>query len=183
MPLSAYGIRITVLIGVLIMASASMAAVGALGCARIAACRLPFAPRAAKFALVGTLNTLCELSFITVAFLLLDHAAQIWFPLLKTASFLFASGNAYFWNRTWTFEAGHSPSLREYLIFFGANIIGFLINIGVASFLVNIIGPPAAIAPVTWANIAIIVAVCTAMGFNFLSQREIFRTYARNAHR
>jgi putative flippase GtrA len=98
----------------------------------------------AKFVVVGGLNTLVDLGILTLLSAIATPPQTPWFgifgfsvlfySLYKAASFILANINSYYWNKYWTFNANTSDRpTTEFTSFFAVSIIGFLINISVAS--------------------------------------------------
>lgn len=52
--------------------------------------------------------------------------------LAKTLSFCLAVTNGFFWNQRWTFRAvGHRKHHEQYAMFFGVNVVGYVLNAGI----------------------------------------------------
>lgn len=126
-----------------------------------------------KFALVGTVNTLIDLSVLNFLITLTGFAAGWQFSVFKGVSFAVAVINSYFWNRIWTFGRGRGAKIGEFSQFFLVTLGGLLINVGVASFLVNIVGPPYGITPRLWASIAALGSIAISMFWNFAGYKFI----------
>ncbi len=75
-----------------------------------------------KFCIVGVSSLAIDL---TVFNLLLGHVAPIW---ALSASFVAGVSNSFFWNSRWTFAGTGRDLKRQLPIFFGTNLIGFLLN-------------------------------------------------------
>lgn len=114
----------------------------------------------AKFGLIGVLNTLVDLgvltllTFIFIYYLKIDAYTVIakfsifpnllgaygiliitFFSIYKAISFIIANINSYFWNKYWTFDQGKKTQTRaEFVQFFAVSIVGFLINVFIATF-------------------------------------------------
>jgi putative flippase GtrA len=129
--------------------------------------------QAAKFFLVGTLNTFIDLGVLNIFILISGIATGLFYSAFKSFSFLIATINSYFWNKYWTFEKREKPTSREFFKFLIITFIGFLINVGVASFVVNGVGPKFGITEKLWASIGAIVAAFFAFAWNFLSSKFI----------
>lgn len=130
--------------------------------------------QAAKFVLVGALNTFIDLGVLNGLIWVSGIATGIWYSAFKGTSFLLATINSYFWNKHWTFrkrEKVFAP--REYLKFLITVTIGLFINIGIASFVVNIIGPQYGLTEKMWANVGAFIAVLIAWVWNFLASKFI----------
>ncbi len=131
--------------------------------------------QAAKFVLVGVLNTFVDLGVLNLLILSSGTAAGLGYSVFKGISFTVAVINSYFWNKFWTFKkTGTVASGKEFIQFFIVSIIGFGINVGVASLIVNVIGSPFAFSGVSeqiWANVGAIVATFVAMAWNFIGYK------------
>ena len=126
-----------------------------------------------KFAAVGTLNTLLDLGVLNGLMLATGAVGGIAFSGFKAISFLVATTNSYFWNKFWTFQSSVPVTLKEYLTFALFTLCGALINVGVASSIVNGIGTPDGMSDTLWANIGALIAVAASFLWNFVSYRLI----------
>lgn len=129
--------------------------------------------QAARFFLVGTLNTFIDLAVLNLLILISGIAAGIPYSFFKAISFLVATVNSYFWNKFWTFEKRETLQAKEFFKFLVITAVGFLINVGVASFVVNIIGPQFGLSEKIWATFGAIVAAFFAFVWNFLASKFI----------
>ena len=143
--------------------------------------------QAAKFLLVGVLNTFVDLGALNLLILASGIATGFGYSVFKGISFIVAVINSYFWNKFWTFkksatgQAGKPAQIlqskikagREFTQFFIVSAIGFGINVGIASLVVNLIGPRFDITEKIWANIGAIFATFFAMVWNFLGYKFI----------
>jgi len=143
----------------------------------------PIIRQAIKFVLVGILNTLVDLAVLNILILASGISAGFGYSVFKGISFTVAVINSYFLNKFWTFKAGEGEGRtkkpfgaaqgREFAQFFTVSLIGFGINVGVASLVVNAVGPQFGIAPKIWANIGAICATLVGMSWNFLGYKFI----------
>ena len=131
--------------------------------------------QAGKFLLVGALNTFVDLGILNVLIWASGMAAGPWYSVFKGISFLVAVTNSYFWNRKWTFEKkiGGMFVSKEFSKFLMVTAIGFLFNVGVASLLVNVVGPQFGISAKIWASVGAVSAALIAWIWNFLSSKFI----------
>lgn len=127
----------------------------------------------AKFAIVGGLSTLIELSILNVLFVATGITSGIYYSIFKGFTFLVALFNSYFFNKFWTFGPGGDQAHIEFAKFFISNMIGLLINVSTASLVVNAIGAPARVDPALWANLGAIIAVIVTMIWNFLAYKYV----------
>ncbi len=128
----------------------------------------------AKFVVVGALNTFIDLGVLNFLIFVtkIDARAGILYGLFKFISFSCAATNSYFWNKTWTFEKGSRAETKEFAGFYFVTGIGALINVGVAVFLVKIVGPLFGITPNLWAGaVAPFIGVLCGFMWNFLSYK------------
>lgn len=126
-----------------------------------------------KFAAVGTLNTLLDLGVLNLLILITGYFNGSYYVGFKAISFVIATTNSYFWNKFWTFGSKMPASFKEYFRFGIFTLVGALINVGVASLIVNVISIPAGIDPKLWANLGALIAVFVGMLWNFLSYKKL----------
>lgn len=100
----------------------------------------------AKFGVIGVSNVLVDLgvlSLVTIIFSSQFHVESkdiligtvTFYSIYKAISFIVANINSYFWNKNWTFNQGKKKQTKsEFVQFFAVSIVGFLINVFVASF-------------------------------------------------
>ena len=129
--------------------------------------KIPVLFQAAKFLLVGALNTFVDLGVLNLLILLFSVEAGFLFSIFKGSSFAVAVINSYAWNKYWTFESAAGDKKKEFSKFLVVSIIGFILNVGIASLLVNILKAPEGIDPKVWANIAALFATIASMVWNF----------------
>ncbi len=130
--------------------------------------------QAAKFGLVGILNTLVDLGILNFLLWATDTTAGLGFSIFKGMSFTVAVVNSYFWNKFWTFKKKETASAsKEFTQFFVVALIGFGINVGVASLVVNVIGPQFGLSEEIWANFGAMTAAFAGMAWNFLGYKFI----------
>jgi putative flippase GtrA len=98
----------------------------------------------------------------------------ILFSVFKGISFLLAVTNSYFWNKYWTFEKNRTDQWgREFIKFLAVSGSAFLINVGIASFIVNFLKPLPGISPTLWANFGAFVSLVFTIMWTFLGYKFI----------
>ena len=122
-----------------------------------------------KFVLVGGFNTLVDLAVLNALIFLTGVASGTPFIFFKAISFLVAVTNSYFWNRRWTFRSDKHVFIQFLLI----STIGLLLNVGTASFLVNILGPQFGLSEKIWANVGAVGGTLVVMTWNFLGYKFV----------
>lgn len=110
----------------------------------------------AKFGVIGVLNTLVDLGVLALITFVIRSTAHIeaktelfivgatvvtYYSLYKATSFVVANINSYFWNKYWTFNQNPDKKTQaQFLQFFAVSIIGFIINVLVASAIFKTMG-------------------------------------------
>ena len=146
-------------------------AVIALWISGIIAKKIPVFLQIAKFAAVGAFNTLLDGAVLNILIYLTSIASGIGYVAFKGTSFIIASLASYYWNRYWTFTAAGKATTKEFGKFFGVSVVGFLINIGVAALVVNVIGAPVGMSAGRWANVGLLFATLAALTWNFIGYK------------
>lgn len=130
--------------------------------------------QAAKFVLVGALNTFIDLGVLNLLMWIFGVFVGPAYSVFKSVSFLTATINSYLWNKHWTFGKREEVfAAKEYSKFLIVVIIGFFINVGIASFVVNVIGPQFGIGAKMWANVGAFAAILVAWIWNFTGAKFI----------
>jgi|GEM_PF-99792 len=143
--------------------------------------KLKFIYQVAKFILVGLLNTFVDWGILNLLMFLTSTVSGALFPVFKGISFLVATSNSYAWNKFWTFkkpaddkEAVEKKAAgKEFLQFFIVSVIGFTLNVGVATTMVNVMGAPVGISEQLWANIGALGGTLSGLVWNFLGYKLI----------
>lgn len=131
---------------------------------------IPVLFQLAKFLLVGALNTFVDLGVLNTLIGLTGIATSAGYSVFKGISFTLAVINSYFWNRQWTFGAQRKEIGREFLQFFLVSAVGFLLNVGSASLIVNLVAPRFGFSGISenlWANIGAVAAAFVSLAWNF----------------
>ena len=127
----------------------------------------PVAFQFGKFFIVGGLNTFMDLGILNLLILLTNITDGYIFSSFKAISFVITVINSYYWNKLWTFQAREGSFLAFVLV----NAGSFLINVGVASVLVNYVGAPSNISAKLWDNIAALSSIVLVLSWNFLGMK------------
>lgn len=128
--------------------------------------------QAAKFFLFGVLATLIDLLVLNLLMILAGISTGNPFTVFKGVSFLVAATGKYFASKFWIFEKTETAGMRkEATQFYIITVVGFVINVSMASFVVNNIGPQFGLEPKIWANIGAILAAFVAFSWNFFGSK------------
>lgn len=154
---------------------------------------IPVLYQIAKFGLVGILNTAIDFGVVN-AFILVTGIADSsriavsfvtplilvevsFITLFKAVSFTAAVINSYFWNKFWTFGQAGQAKAREFSAFLFVSIVGFGINLGTATLVINFFPRPATFAASQWDNVGFLAATLVALTWNFVGYK--FWVFAR----
>lgn len=143
--------------------------------------KLKFIYQVAKFILVGLLNTFVDWGILNLLMFLTSTVSGPLFPVFKGISFLVATSNSYAWNKFWTFKKPtdgkevmeKKTTGKEFLQFFIVSVIGFTLNVGIATLVVNVLGAPIGISEQLWANVGALGGTLTGLAWNFLGYKLI----------
>lgn len=133
--------------------------------------KYPYLLQFSKFIIVGVINTAIDFGVLNILIFVTGRSSGIYYSVFKSISFSIAVINSYFMNKYWTFSSHDSAKAGEFAKFLIVNLIGLGINVGAASYIVNIIGAPIGISPVLWANLGAISAVIVTLFWNFLGMK------------
>lgn len=109
--------------------------------------KIPLVWQLAKFLVIGIMNTLVDigvLALITIIVSTSHPSEETWFTALslvvtyyslyKAVSFVIANVNSFFWNKYWTFGSEQSSKAgHQFFQFFLVSLVGFALNVVVAS--------------------------------------------------
>lgn len=137
-----------------------------------------FVFQVAKFLLIGVLAVLVDLGVLNILMSLFGIAAGWGFVLFKAISFIVATFSKFWGNKFWAFEQAETGKMgKELLQFYVVTLVGMAVNVGVASFVVNSVGPQFGLNLQVWANIGAIIAALAGAAWNFLGYKfVVFKT-------
>ena len=122
----------------------------------------------AKFLLIGTMTALVDLVILNLLIFSFGVAVGVSFTIFKMISFLVAFSTKYFGDKFWAFTDDKMIGIGKQIgMFFAVTLVGLLINVVVASLIVNLVGPQFGLSAKIWANVAGITASLTTILWNF----------------
>ena len=127
----------------------------------------------AQFAAVGTLNSFVDLGVLNLETFFYGSVPGVaLFACFKAISFVFATTNSFFWNKSWTFSAHRKDDAKEAISFYVIAALGWALNVGVAT-LVKAFGPAGiGVEARLWTNfIAPIVGILASFLWNFIGYK------------
>ena len=134
--------------------------------------KIPIIFQLAKFIAVGLANTVVDFGILNILIFLSGIAGGLVYSVFKGISFIIATIHSYFWNKFWTFKVKQGRE-KEFLQFFLISAIGFVINVGIASLVVNVIGIRFEISAKIWANIGAACGSIVGLAWNFIGYKFI----------
>jgi putative flippase GtrA len=134
----------------------------------------------AKFAAVGTLNTVVDFGVLNLEIFFSGIYSGVVYSAFKAISFLASTTNSFFWNKYWTFSAGGKATAGETAKFYTVAVVGWILNVSAASLVVNVLKRPAIISPAIWDNVGALAGVAAAFLWDFLGYKYlVFKKTAR----
>lgn len=139
-----------------------------------------------KFFVTGVMNVLVDFGVLAIATAIFRnsrgiHATDILFTLgiaitfyslYKAMSFTVANINSYFWNKYWTFEKKETQNQKsEFLQFFTVSIVGFIINVVVASLVFKSFSSLTVLSVDQWGLIGAAAGSIVGLMWNFLGYK------------
>ncbi|MBI1957491.1 MAG: GtrA family protein [Candidatus Niyogibacteria bacterium] len=138
---------------------------------------LPWMFQFSKFAATGFMNAAIDFGILNLLIFFSGIAAGSGYIAFKALSFLTANINSYVWNHWWVFKKEGAPipavTTKEYMQFFTVSVVGIMLNVGAAAFVVTIIGPQWGVGEKGWANIGAAAGSAAGLLWNFLGYKFI----------
>ena len=149
--------------------------------------KIPVFWQLGKFIVTGVLNFCVDLGILTlltfffVAYFKINAKDLVisgvsfltFYSLYKAASFVIANINSYFWNKYWTFHQEAGKKTTEFTQFFVVSLIGFFINVAVASFVFKYFSTIGNLSSNQWGLIGAMAGSIAGLAWNFLGYKFI----------
>lgn len=125
-----------------------------------------------KFAAIGFTNFAVDSGVLYLFIANTGIKSGAWYTVFKAISFSIAVSHSYFWNKYWVFDAGRSGGAgAEAVKFFVVMGLSALVNVAVASVIVNLIQPAGTLSAESWAGIGAATGSAAALIFSFIGFR------------
>lgn len=126
----------------------------------------------AKFILVGAMATIFDLGTLSLFMAATGMKEGLWYIGFKSASFIISAVLKYIPDKLWAFKKTESvQTKKEFLQFFAVTLASFIVNVGIASVIVNIIGPQFNLDKTTWGNVGAMGGIIIAFALNFVGYK------------
>lgn len=151
--------------------------------------KISFVWQLAKFVIIGALNTLVDLGVMAYLVFTFREILAVrpedgifstalftvsFYTLYKSASFIVANFNSYFWNKYWTFEQKTAERKGvEFTSFFIVSIIGFILNVTVASMVFKFLTAGTGLSSDQTGLIGALAGTISGLGWNFIGYKFI----------
>jgi putative flippase GtrA len=127
-----------------------------------------------KFVAIGLSNTAIDFGILNLLMYITGTERGLLFSSFKAVSFIVSGVNGYFWNKHWAFQSPQNRDWRkQFLKFLAISVGAFFINVAVASFIVNVLGPNVNVPPTLWANFGAFVSLIFTILWTFLGYKFI----------
>ncbi len=106
-----------------------------------------------KFSAIGFTNAAVFFGILNILIYWSDINRGLWYSVFVALSFIIGTTHSYFWNKFWVFRAiDQEVGGEEFGKFLGVSVVAGLINVGIASGVVNFINPFFGLTLDQWAN-------------------------------
>ena len=131
---------------------------------------MPFFNQFGKFAAIGFTNAAVDFGTLDLLIARTGETAGAMYAVFKGTSFIVAMVHSYFWNKHWAFDAGNAGDAQgtEFLKFVSVSVLALLVNVGVASLVVNLVNPVLGLDAKTWANVGAVAGSAIALALSFV---------------
>lgn len=135
---------------------------------------IPFFNQFGRFAAIGFTNFAVYSGVLNLLIAHTNITSGRWYSTFVAIAFVVGSIHSYIWNKYWVFDSAESGGgTIEFSKFFTVSVIAGLINVVIASSIVNYVNPMFEITPEGWANVGGIVGSASALIFSFAGYRML----------
>ncbi|MDA2919650.1 GtrA family protein [Desulfobacterota bacterium AH_259_B03_O07] len=136
--------------------------------------RWPISFQFGKFVAIGLSNTAIDFGILNLLMYITGIERGLLFSSFKAVSFIVSGVNSYLWNKHWAFQSPQSRDWgKQFLKFLAISGGALFINVAVASFIVNVLGPNVNVPPTLWANFGALASLIITMLWNFFGYKFI----------
>ncbi|GAC1414057.1 MAG: hypothetical protein NVSMB66_6940 [Candidatus Doudnabacteria bacterium] len=127
-----------------------------------------------RFIVVGVINTGIDLIVLNILIVLSGKGKEgVYYTVFKSISFLVSVTASFFMNKYWTFVGeGKNSEILELSEFAIISLIGFVINVGVATLIIKFISPLPVLAKY-WPSVAALGGTAIGLIWNFFGYKYV----------
>jgi putative flippase GtrA len=124
--------------------------------------------------MIGFLNSGIDFAIFNALIAVTHTETGLAITIFKSISFIVALINSYLWNKYWVFRTNHATKQnQEFLTYIIVTVIGFVLNVGIVTLLINAIAPPLGLSQLAWDNGAAGIATIANLLSNYLGYHFI----------
>ncbi len=122
-----------------------------------------------KFAAIGFTNFAVTAGVLNILLYNTGYTSGIGYSIISGASFIVGVLSSYIWNKYWAFKSKNNEGgAGEFAKFFIVTIIAFIVNVSIASLVVNFVHPLGGLTPNAWANVGTVAGSACGLIFSFV---------------
>jgi len=130
---------------------------------------LDFFNQFGKFAAIGFTNYAVTAGMLNILLYNTGYTSGIGYSVISGGSFIVGLLSSYVWNKYWAFKSNtNQGGGQEFAKFIVVTVIAFLINVSIASLVVNYVNPLGGLDANAWANVGTIVGSAVGLIFSFI---------------
>lgn len=137
--------------------------------------KYPIIPQFAKFVVIGFMNFFIDIAVLNLEMFLSGKSTGIYYTGFKAFSFLCAVIFSYFFNKYWAFQDKKKTEQgKQFSQFLFVSIIGMVINVTVASLIVNYVAPAVTFVKLSgkmWGNLGAVGGSAVGLIWNFIGYK------------
>lgn len=127
-----------------------------------------------KFSAIGFTNFAVDIGVLNYIISQTGATSGLGYSFAKTVAVAVATVTSYIFNKYWAFEAGNTKGgTFEFVKFVTVATFGLVINVGVASTVVNYLPAVFGLQPTQWANVGAVAGSMSALVFSFIGFKLI----------
>jgi len=123
-----------------------------------------------KFCVIGFLNASIDFGVLNLLSLYTGITSGFILGGVNVPGFIIAATNSYFWNKFWTFD-GQGNKKTKFFQFFIVSVVGFFVNVGVASLVFNSFSSLSSLKQDQWALIGAVFGSIAGLVWNFMGYK------------
>ena len=149
--------------------------------------KISFIWQLGKFGISGILNVLVDMGVLSLLTFFFRSNFKIeannlifsgitflsFYSIYKSISFIIANINSYYWNKYWTFDRDANQKKSEFIQFFIVSLLGFFINVFVASLTFHLANPSDIAQQGRWELIGAAMGSIVGLVWNFVGYKFI----------